>query len=192
MGEWQVIALDGPEPVARAFVAGFLAGRGSDPSLVVFADKVDPDDATFAERIRDLVGRGTHQIALLPKSDGDALIAALAAGAYPPLQASERQLVGNGSFTFEAETPSPEAAGRIRAVILGDLPFGVTRVELREEGHVDHAEHGVKMRAQAHEFTYRAGGAFRGRLPEIAALRRRVAALDFTQVGPLILDPTNG
>jgi hypothetical protein len=187
MSEWQAIALEGPEAIARAFVSGFLAGRGIDPGVAVFADDLDPGDASVLERLRDLFGRGTHQVVLLPRRDGEALLAAVAAGASPGLSASERQLVGEASFTFRAETPSPEAAARIREVLCGEPPDGVTRIEIREEGHVDPEGRGVELRATLHEFTYRAEGIFRGRLPEIALMRRRVAALDFVDAGPLVL-----
>lgn len=187
MDRWQAIVVEGPEHVIRAFLAGFGAGRGCHADDVVLADELDVDRASLMERLRDLVARRPHHVVLASPSCATALVDALQRGAAPDLVLGDHEPVVEASFSFTAETPSPEAARRIHDTLVVALPEGTTAIDVTEEGELDPEARGVELRAIAHEFTYRASGTITGQFPGILAARRAAADLDFVTVSHLRL-----
>jgi hypothetical protein len=62
MGNWHVIAVEGPERELRAFVSGFLADRKADPSSVVLGDDVGLETGSPGDRMRALLHGGHHAL----------------------------------------------------------------------------------------------------------------------------------
>ena len=79
MGNWHVIVVEGSERDLRAFVSGFLADRGADPTRVVFGDDVGLESESLHERLRALL-RGGHHALIVPDDLATALGDALVRG----------------------------------------------------------------------------------------------------------------
>ncbi|HEV7733860.1 MAG TPA: hypothetical protein VGR62_16950 [Candidatus Binatia bacterium] len=181
MNEWHMIVVDGNRNATHAFVIGFAVGHGIDPAVPAFVDG-ELEAATVGERLRALVGKG-HSTVLAP---GTVATALESHGAAVGLHVTHHALIESVSFGWRAETPSREAAAKIRATF-ADLGPGVLLVEVDEE-EIDPAGQGVELRAQVHEYTFRASGRVVGAPDGVVAMRRRVAGLDFVTVEGLRFD----
>jgi hypothetical protein len=185
MADRDVIIVDGPDDTVRAFVAGFLAGRGADPGAVVYGNTLPLEHASLGERLRALLPDGRHETLLLADAGlSRALVSSLRAAGG--LRVVEHARLGAASFTFAAETPSREAAARIHALISHPPPGVMLVDEEREE--IDPEGHGVELYAPVHEYTFRARGRFTGALDGVVAIHRQLRDTDFVTVEPIHLE----
>jgi hypothetical protein len=189
MADWHAIALDGPDTTLRAFVAGFLAGRGEPREAVVHGPDIPLEPGSLGERLRALLHSGQHEVLLVDASLGAALASALARHADEfGIRVSEHVAVAAAWFEFSAETPSREAAARIDAE-LADPPAGVTLIDQGRE-ELDPNVHGIGLRDPAHAYTFRTKGRATGTLDGVLALHRRLKGTDFVTVQALHLVET--
>jgi hypothetical protein len=186
--EWDEIVLRGTDDTARAFVAGFLAGRGDAEGSVIFGADVDIEPGSLGQRVCDLLLAGSHKVLLAPEPLAAGLADELVEhGADHGLHLEGCRRIGAASFTVRAETFSRPAATNIRDSLLGSLPEGV-RIEDREETEEKHPEaHGADLYAPVHKYTYRASGRIVGPLPGVLEMQRRAKELDFVETGRLHL-----
>src|SRR5438445_13408309 len=66
MTAWHELVVEGAERTLRAFVAGFLAGRGEHAGGV-FGSDVALAAGSFGERLKALFAAGSHQVFLAPE-----------------------------------------------------------------------------------------------------------------------------
>src|SRR5213593_4245237 len=132
MAEWHELVVEGTERTLRAFVAGFLAGRG-ERAGGVFGSDVALAAGSLGERLKALFAAGSHQVFLAPGPIAVPLAQALGEhGRELGLAVERRRLVESGKFSLRAEAFSRDVAAQIRATLLTVLPAGV-RVEQRSE-----------------------------------------------------------
>ena len=187
MGEWHEIVIEGPDKVARGFVAGFAASQ-HEAEGVVFGEDLGLAEESLSERLRDLVGAGARLTVLVPESIAVPLAAALAgAGAAVGLRVARRRRVTSVSFRFTAETYTPEVAETIRGALMGALPEGVLVEDRNEDEHRQPEASGVELYAPKHDYVYRASGRIAGALPGVLEMHRRARDLAFVEAGPLEL-----
>src|SRR5213083_1074275 len=169
MAEWHELVVEGTERTLRAFVAGFLAGRG--------------------ERLRALFAAGSHHVFLAPAPLAVPLAQALGErGRELGLAVERRRLVESARFSFRAEAFSREVAAQIRGALLTALPAGV-RVEQRSEKEESHPEaHGPEPFAPLHEYIYRVSGDIVGPLEGVLEVWQRARTLEFVEAGSLHLE----
>jgi hypothetical protein len=183
MGNWHVIAIDGPERELRAFVSGFLADRKADPSAVVFGDDVGLEKGSLGERMRALL-HGGHHAALAPDDLADALADALAQGGAPVgLRVGDRHPVTRATFDVHAEVYARAVASQLRGALRG------APMSQHSENEAEHAEDkgGVDLYAPVHSYTYRVRATVNGPVDEVLAVRRRLAEVEAAQIEPLHL-----
>ena len=183
-----MIVVDGPDETLRAFVAGFLAGQGADRTAVVYgSDARAGSMESIGERLRALLPGGRHEALLLADTRlAPALTSAFRAADDLELRVVEHARLAATWFTFTAETPSREAAGRIHALLTALAP-GVTLVD-EEREEIDPAAHGVDLYVPAHEYTFRARGRITGVLDGVVAIHRELRDTDFVTVEPVHLE----
>jgi hypothetical protein len=187
MAERDVIVVDGPDETLRAFVAGFLAGQGADRTSVVYGSDLPLVHESIGERLRALLPGGRHEALLLADTRlAAALTSAFRAADDLELRVVEHARLAATWFTFTAETPSREAAGRIHALLTALAP-GVTLVD-EEREEIDPVAHGVDLYVPAHEYTFRARGRITGVLDGVVAIHRELRDTDFVTVEPVHLE----
>jgi hypothetical protein len=185
MTEWQVVVIEGPRTTAHAFVFGFAAGSGVDPALLRFVEK-DLEAARVSERLRALL-HGGHSVVLAPASHAPTIATAVeATGDALGLRVTHRGGVASVTFGWHAQTPSRDAAAKIRAAF-AELPAGATVTQV-SEAETDSTAHGVELRDQRHEYSFTMTGRVTGAPDGVLAMHRRVTGLDFVRVEPLHLD----
>ena len=184
MSEWQELVIEGKEEAVRAFVTGFLAGRGSAGDVLFGADCA-LESASLGERLRGLLGLGAHTVLFAPAPLADALAAPLAAaGDASGLRLVRRCAVASASFALRVEVFSRAQARDIRTALLDGLPEGVVADGLAESEETHPEAHGPEPFAPLHEYVYRAAARITGVLPAVVEVRRR-AERDFVEAGPL-------
>ena len=187
MADRDVIIVDGPDDVLRAFVAGFLAGRAVDRDAVIYGSDLPLEHGSLSERLRAHLPGGRHEALLL----ADARLAPILASALRSaddlgLRVAAHMRLDRAWFTFGAETPSRDAAARIHALVSHPAP-GVMLVD-EELEEVDPEAHGVELYAPAHEYTFRARGRITGALDGVVAIRRQLRDTDFVTADPIHLE----
>jgi len=176
----------------RAFIAGFLAARGTSGGGVFGSDcGLDPE--SLGERLKALFTAGSHHVFLAPAEIAGPLAEALAQrGAEVGLRLERQRVVTAVSFRFRAEVFSRELAAEIRAALIGSLPEGV-RVEDLSEAEERHPEaRGPEPFAPFHDYIYRASGRIAGPVPGVLEVRRRSIMQDFVETGSLRLEGIPG
>src|SRR5437016_1294953 len=128
MAEWHELVVEGTERTLRAFVAGFLAGRGEHAGGVFGSD--------VALAAGSLGGRGREL----------------------GLAVERRRLVESARFSFRAEAFSREVAAQIRGALLTALPAGVRVEQRSEKEESHPEAHGPEPFAPLHEYIYRVSG----------------------------------
>ena len=188
MTEWHELAVEGTERTLRAFVAGFLAGRGEHAGGV-FGSDVALAAGSLGERLRALFAAGSHHVFLAPAALAVPLAQALGErGRELGLAVERRRLVELAKFSFRAEAFSPDVAAQIRGALLTALPAGV-RVEQRSEEEETHPEaHGPEPFAPLHEYIYRASGDIVGPFEGVLEVWQRARTLEFVETGSLHLE----
>ena len=188
MTEWHELVVEGAERTLRAFVAGFLAGRG-ERAGGVFGSDVALELGSPGERLRALFAAGSHQIFLAPEPLAVPLAQALGErGREVGLALERRRLLESAKFSFRAEVFSRDVAAQIRGALLTALPVGV-RVERRSEEEEKHPEaHGPEPFAPLHEYVYRVSGDIVGSFEGVLEVWQRARTLDFVETGPLHLE----
>jgi hypothetical protein len=188
MSPWHEVTVRGPERLARAFVAGWLAGRraGGD-AVVLFHGDLDLEGPSVGERLRELLSLGGTCILLVPDALFDALVEGIAQRGGPlDLHVEHSRAVSSASFHLEGEVFSRDGAGELRAV-LAALPDGVHLVTMSEGEEVHPEARGVELYAPMHDYVYRVAADVSGELSGVIILWQRATALDLVEVGPLRL-----
>ena len=188
MTDWHEFLVEGSEQTLRAFVAGFLAGRGEHAGGV-FGSDVALAAGSLGERLRALFAAGSHHVFLAPAPLAVPLAQALGErGRELGLAVERRRLVESARFSFRAEAFSREVAAQIRGALLTALPAGV-RVEQRSEKEESHPEaHGPEPFAPLHEYIYRVSGDIVGPLEGVLEVWQRARTLEFVEAGSLHLE----
>jgi hypothetical protein len=189
MDAWHELVIEGPahgaEQAVRAFVAGFVAGRGAEPGSVLVGADVPLAHPTVVDRLRALVRGGSHAVVFVTDALLRPLGEALAQqGAAAGLRLEHARPVHRAAFHFAAEAFSREIAAEIRAV-LARLPPGV-RIEGRKETEEEHPEvEGVELYAPVHRYAYRVAGDVVGPLAGVLAVHRALGAIEVVEAGPI-------
>lgn len=184
--QWQELVIAGPKAATQAFATGFLAGARSGG---FFGTDVGLEPASLGERLRGLLGEGSHHAFFAPAAVVAPLAEALRShGAALGLGGEHPRDVRDARFGFRAEAFSREAAARIRDALFASVAPGV-RIEDRSETEETHPDaHAADVYAPVHEYAYRASGRVAGPLPGVVDLRSRAAACEHVQVEPLHVD----
>jgi hypothetical protein len=189
MDAWHELVIEGPahgaEQAVRAFVAGFVAGRGAEPGSVLVGADVPLTHPTVVERLRALVRGGSHAVVFVTDALLRPLGEALAQqGAAAGLRLEHARPVHRAAFHFTAEAFSREIAADIRAA-LARLPPGV-QVEGRTETEEEHPDvEGVELYAPVHRYAYRVAGDVVGTLSGVLAVHRALGAIEVVEAGPI-------
>src|SRR5579885_817824 len=112
MDAWHELVIEGPahgaEQAVRAFVAGFVAGRGAEPGSVLVGADVPLAHPTLVERLRALVRGGSHAVVFVTDALLRAFGEALAQqGAAAGLRLEHARPVHRAAFHFAAAAFSP-------------------------------------------------------------------------------------
>jgi hypothetical protein len=187
MADRDVIIVDGPDDAVRAFVAGFLAGRGVGRDAVMYGNDLPLVHGSLRERLRAHLPGGRHEALLLAEAHlAPILASALRSADDLGLRVAAHMRLDRAWFTFAAETPSREAAARVHALISHPAPGVMLVDEEREE--IDPEGHGVDLYAPVHEYTFRARGRITGALDGVVAIHRQLSDTDFVTVEPIHLE----
>ena len=188
MTAWHELVVEGAERTLRAFVAGFLAGRGEHAGGV-FGSDVGLAAGSLGERLKALLAAGSHHVFLAPEPLDAPLAHALGErGGELGLAVARRRLVESVKFSFRAEAFSRDVTAQIRAALLTALPAGV-RVEQRSEKEETHPEaHGPEPFAPLHEYIYRVSGDIVGPFEGVLEVWQRARTLEFVEAGSLHLE----
>lgn len=188
MTEWHELVVEGAERTLRAFVAGFLAGRGEHAGGV-FGSDVALEPASFGERLKALFAAGSHHLFLAPARLALPLAQALGErGKAVALGLERRRRIDAVRFSFRCEVFAREIAAGVRTALLASLPAGV-RVEHLQEQEETHPEaRGPEPFAPLHEYAYRASADIVGSCEGVLEVWQRARALDFVVTGALHLE----
>jgi len=189
MSTWREIAFHGGTAAARAFVAGFVAGRNEQAGRVLFGDALDLEPGSLGARLRDLVLAGAHGVLIAPEPVAVPLAHALAEhGPAVGLGLERVREITSAAFGFRVEVFSADVARDVRGALLEAMPAGVT-IEDRSEAEERHPDvHGVELYAPVHAYAYRASGRITGAFAGVLEMHRRARALDVVEAGRLHLD----
>ena len=184
MTAWHELVVEGAERTLRAFVAGFLAGRGEHAGGV-FGSDIALAAGSFGERLKALFAAGSHQVFLAPEPLAVPLARALGErGRELGLVVERRRVVESAKFSFRAEAFSRDAAAQIRDALLAGV-----RVEQRLEKEETHPEaHGPEPFAPLHEYIYRASGDIVGAFEGVLEVWQRARTLEFVETDSLHLE----
>jgi len=187
MAEWHELVVEGTERTLRAFVAGFLAGRGEHAGA--FSAATSRSRRGRSASACGALRGGSHHVFLAPVPLAVPLAQALGErGRELGLAVERRRLVESARFSFRAEAFSREVAAQIRGALLTALPAGV-RVEQRSEKEESHPEaHGPEPFAPLHEYIYRVSGDIVGPLEGVLEVWQRARTLEFVEAGSLHLE----
>jgi hypothetical protein len=182
MSIWHELVIEGSEKTLRAFVVGFVAGRGEAVGGV-FGSDLPLEGESFGERLRALFAAGSHHVFLAP--EGLALSLADAVTQRGPsvrLRLERHRVVQATEFSFRAEVYSREVATEIRAALLDALPSGV-RVEGLSEAEEIHPEaHGPEPFAPLHSYVYRISGRISGSFEGVLTVWERSHEREFLEI----------
>jgi len=186
---WYEIAVYGREDVVRAFVAGFLAARGEREGLVLCGSKLDLEPESLGERLKELFVAGSHAVLLAPEPPAGALADALVeGGSGVGMRLERRREVRAAAFTFHAEMFSRALADGLRQALHASVPEATRVEDLTETEEVHPEARGVDLYAPVHDYIYRASGRIGGPFPGVVEMRRRLADMEFVDVGGLHLE----
>jgi hypothetical protein len=189
MADWHAIVIEGPDTTLRAFTAGFLAGRGEVREAVLHGPDVGLEAGSFGERLHVLLHGGRHEVLLVDGRLGSPLASALAGHADDlGIRVADHAVIASASFAFGAQTPSREAASRIKAA-LHHVPAGVTLTDVERE-EIDPDAAGMELYAPVHAYIFRASGRITGAFDGVLAMQRQLCDLDFVTVEHLELVET--
>jgi hypothetical protein len=181
MSDWSAIVVEGAERELRAFVSGFVADRGLDPSSVVFGDDVGLAHDGLADRLRALLGGGRH-VVLVPQDLSTPLVDALRrAGPEVGLDVLDCDPIHETSFRFSAEVFARDVATVIRQALAARVP-DVRFAEHTEEEEAHDENKGVELYAPVHDYTYRVRGKVVGPLGGVLQLRRALGEIEAVTV----------
>ncbi len=188
MSVWHEIVVVGSESTVRGFVAGFIAARGQEEAVLFGAD-VHVQGATIGDRLRELVGAGSHHTLLAPAAVAVPLAAAVSGrGAETGLQVERIYEIVAAAFTFDAEAFAPDVAARIESALRDAVPAGVTVEAFKEHETTDDRSRGAELYAPSHAYTYRAKGRVAGELTGVLEMRRRAEEIDFVKAEAITLE----
>lgn len=182
MSSWHELVIEGAEKTMRAFVVGFVAGRG-EPVGGVFGRDLPLAGESFGERMRALFAAGSHHVFFAPEPLAVPLADALVQrGASAGLRLERRHVVRQAEFSFRAEVYSREVAKEIRAALLDVLPPGI-RVEGLSETEELHPEaRGPEPFAPLHSYVYRLSGRIVGSFEDVLTMWERSQQRDFVEI----------
>ena len=182
MWTWHELVIEGSAKTLRAFVLGFVAGRG-EAGGGVFGGDLPLEGESFGERLRALFVAGSHHVFLAPEGLALSLVDALTQrGASVGLRLEGRRVVQSTEFSFHAEVYSREVATAIRTALLDALPPGV-RVEGLSEAEEIHPEvHGPEPFAPLHSYVYRISGRIRGPFEGVLTVWERNHKCEFVEI----------
>lgn len=187
MAQWTELVIEGSDDVARAFVTGFVAGRGGNAQAeVVHARDVDLEPVSLGDRLRELLRASSHVVVFAGPALAAPLRAALQEQGRPHgLVLESERAVASARVDVRAELASREASTRLREVIARS---GRTlRFEAHQETEEEHAEgKGVELYAPLHEYTYRMSATLAGGVGDVVAIVRELRHLG-CEVGRLHL-----
>jgi hypothetical protein len=185
MSEWYEVILEGPAQTVRGFLAGFVAGRGSDDGAI-FGDDIDLAAESLGERIKALFAKGSHHALFAREPFATEFEQALERyGPAIEIQVFRHRAVDTGSFGVSVETFSRETAEGIRTLFRQSMANGV-RIEQFVENEETHPEaHGTELYAPMHEYAYSASGHVSGPVRPAIELWRRARQYDCVKVEPL-------
>ena len=187
MSSWHELVVQGPEGSFRAFVVGFLAGRGERDGGI-FGSDVDLEPESLGERLKGLFRVGSHHVFLAPERIALALENALVErGPEVKLRFERRRVVEAMAFTFRAEVFSRELAKEIRSALLDSLPSSVRVESLSESEEIDPKAHGPEPFAPLHEYVYRVSGRILGPIEDALPVWRRSHDRDFVEISSLAI-----
>jgi hypothetical protein len=183
--QWQELVIAGPAASAHAFVAGFLTGARAGG---FFGVDVGLEPASLGERLRDLLGKGSHHAFFAPADVVARLAEAVRVrGGALGLGVEHPRDVRGARFAFRAEAFSRDAAARVRDVFTA-LPPGVV-IEDGAEAEETHPDaHAADVYAPVHPYTFRTSGRVVGALPGVVDVRARATASPAVHVEPLHVD----
>ncbi|HZP40459.1 MAG TPA: hypothetical protein VFD84_02990 [Candidatus Binatia bacterium] len=183
---WQELVIAGSKDAARAFVEGFLAGAQAGG---FFGADVGLEPASLGERLRELLGEGSHHAFFAPAEVVASLADAIDVhGEALGLRAEHPRDVRGAHFAFRAEAFARDAAARIRDALFVALPAGV-RVEDVSEAEETHPDaRAADVYAPVHAYAYRTSGRIAGALPGVVDVRGRATGCDLIHVGALHVD----
>lgn len=193
MSTWHQLVVSGNEKALRGFVAGFEAARGRRIEIA-FGNDLGVAASSLAARVRDLLAPGSshHAIYASAATAGELVRALAARGQEVGLAVVNQSEILGASFSFEAETASPEIAQAIREQVLAAVPEGVEAVGVQESETHHPESRGAELYAPEHPFEFRAAGSFRGPFPGVVELHRRARSFEHLTVSPLTLDTREG
>lgn len=191
MTEWHELVVEGAERTLRAFVAGFLAGRGEHAGGV-FGSDVALEPASLGERLKALFAAGSHHVFLAPARIAAPLAQALGEhGKAAELELERHRRIDAVRFSFRCEVFAREIAAQVRGALLASLPAGVRVENLSEQEEAHPEARGPEPFAPLHAFTYCASGDIVGSCEGVLDVWQRSRALDFVQTGALHLDASD-
>jgi hypothetical protein len=187
MSVWIEITVVGAEKLLRAYLAGFLAGRGSHRA-VLLGDDLGIRPGTLADRVHGALGGATHLVLLAPEDLAVPLVAALRRDAGDlDLHLAGCARVMSATVAFTAQVYTRELAARVRSVLRDALPPGVSLERFAETESVEPDARGPELYAPAHEYTCHTDGEAAGTLEGVLEMRRRTLELELVTVEPIAL-----
>lgn len=168
---WLELNLVGPVDVLEALLHEGASRAMTDRAL-------DLAEESFGERLLEAIHLDHRHRVYLPESEVGDLLARLRL--FPALRLVGRRTDLRGRFAFRAETPSREAAAKIREVLHAPPPEGLTLRLLAEGEEIDPQSQGPHLYDRAaHAFVYTMRGEAEGSVPGIFELHRRIVDLEF-------------
>ncbi len=182
MSTWYELVIEGSEKMLRAFVLGFVVGRGEAVGGV-FGSDLPLEGESFGGRLRAFFAAGSHHVFLAPEGLALSLVDALTQrGVSVGLRLERRRVVQATEFSFCAEVYSREVARGIRTALLDELPSGV-RVEGLSEAEEIHPEvHGPEPFAPLHSYVYRIAGRILGPFEGVLTVWERSHKCEFLEI----------
>ena len=182
MSNWHELVIEGPERVVRAFIVGFVAGRGEGGG-VVFGGDLGLEAESFGERRKALFAAGSHHVVLAPERLAVPLADAVAQhGTGVGLRLERRRLVEAMTFSFRAEVYSRELAAEIRAALVDALPAGVRVEGLSQAEEIHPDARGPEPFAPLHSYIYRVSGRIVGSVEGVLQVWGLIHQRDFLDV----------
>lgn len=189
MGRWVELVVTGNEDMIRAFVAGFVAGRGvADEHEVISERDAAQAPSSLGERLRELVSMRSRCVVLASDGLGRSLAEAIAQqGSSLGIEVVRTSAITVARCSVRAEIFSRDEAQAFKGLV-GAPPAGVT-AEKESETEDEHADAGgVELYAPMHAFRYRTTVHLKGDVGGVLALRGRLATVAGVDLGPVHLD----
>ena len=173
MTDWTEILFAGTGGAVDALTAD------ADPQHLFRGEDLALHAGSFTERCLELLGAKTHHLLYAPADEARELVKRIEAD--PDLRLEQLRQVLGASFAFTAKAYSHPAAAKIKQILHGDLPAGVSLIDLKESEEIDPEAGGVELYAPTHHYTYHASGRFTGVPPGLFELYRRIQDIDFVK-----------